>query len=200
MCVLDILSLRVKTGISHWRLRPTLAGVDPLLTMADDAAAVVAGGGHDEHALGVRLGDRLRAGVGHRVDPVADLRLTREIGLEDHPERRILPGDEVEVVLDRGEHLGPRRLRRSVQRLPYETLQRGAVLVEQGEVEVELGGEVAVDAPRGDAGAARDGGHRGGGVAALGELVERGGDDPLARGGRTGAGPIGRSVGHLTKK
>jgi hydroxyacid-oxoacid transhydrogenase len=33
MCVLDILSMRVKTGISHWRLRPTLAVVDPLLTM-----------------------------------------------------------------------------------------------------------------------------------------------------------------------
>ncbi|MET1076354.1 MAG: hydroxyacid-oxoacid transhydrogenase [Umezawaea sp.] len=33
MCVLDVLSLRVKTGISHWRLRPTLAVVDPLLTM-----------------------------------------------------------------------------------------------------------------------------------------------------------------------
>ena len=34
MCVLDILSMRVKTGISHWRLRPTLAVVDPLLTMS----------------------------------------------------------------------------------------------------------------------------------------------------------------------
>ncbi len=33
MCVLDVLSLKVKTGISHWRLRPTLAVVDPLLTM-----------------------------------------------------------------------------------------------------------------------------------------------------------------------
>jgi hydroxyacid-oxoacid transhydrogenase len=33
MCVLDILSMKVKTGISHWRLRPTLAVIDPLLTM-----------------------------------------------------------------------------------------------------------------------------------------------------------------------
>jgi hydroxyacid-oxoacid transhydrogenase len=33
MCILDVLSMRVKTGISHWRLRPTLAVVDPLLTM-----------------------------------------------------------------------------------------------------------------------------------------------------------------------
>ncbi len=33
MCVLDVLSMRVKTGISHWRLRPTLAIVDPLLTL-----------------------------------------------------------------------------------------------------------------------------------------------------------------------
>lgn len=34
MCVLDVLSMRVKTGISHWRLRPTLAVIDPLLTMS----------------------------------------------------------------------------------------------------------------------------------------------------------------------
>ena len=33
MCILDVLAMRVKTGISHWRLRPTLAIVDPLLTM-----------------------------------------------------------------------------------------------------------------------------------------------------------------------
>jgi len=33
MCVMDILSMKVKTGISHWRLRPALAVVDPLLTM-----------------------------------------------------------------------------------------------------------------------------------------------------------------------
>jgi alcohol dehydrogenase class IV len=34
MCILDILSMRVKTGISHWRLRPTMAVVDPVLTMS----------------------------------------------------------------------------------------------------------------------------------------------------------------------
>jgi alcohol dehydrogenase class IV len=34
MCILDILSMKVKTGISHWRLRPALAVVDPLLTMS----------------------------------------------------------------------------------------------------------------------------------------------------------------------
>jgi alcohol dehydrogenase class IV len=34
MCVLDVLSMKVKTGISHWRLRPTLAVVDPVLTMS----------------------------------------------------------------------------------------------------------------------------------------------------------------------
>jgi hydroxyacid-oxoacid transhydrogenase len=33
MCVMDVLSMKVKTGISHWRLRPTLAVIDPLLTM-----------------------------------------------------------------------------------------------------------------------------------------------------------------------
>ena len=33
MCVMDVLSMKVKTGISHWRLRPTMAVVDPLLTM-----------------------------------------------------------------------------------------------------------------------------------------------------------------------
>jgi hydroxyacid-oxoacid transhydrogenase len=34
ICVLDVLSLKVKTGISHARLRPVLAVVDPAVTMS----------------------------------------------------------------------------------------------------------------------------------------------------------------------
>ena len=34
MCVLDILSMKVKSGISHWRLRPTLAIIDPLVSLS----------------------------------------------------------------------------------------------------------------------------------------------------------------------
>jgi alcohol dehydrogenase class IV len=34
VCVLDVLSLKVKTGISHARLRPTMAVVDPLNTVS----------------------------------------------------------------------------------------------------------------------------------------------------------------------
>jgi alcohol dehydrogenase class IV len=44
MCVLDILSMKVKTGISHWRLRPTLAVIDPLLTMSLPAEVTAASG------------------------------------------------------------------------------------------------------------------------------------------------------------
>jgi hydroxyacid-oxoacid transhydrogenase len=44
MCVLDVLSMKVKTGISHWRLRPTLAIVDPLLTMTLPVEVTAAAG------------------------------------------------------------------------------------------------------------------------------------------------------------
>jgi hydroxyacid-oxoacid transhydrogenase len=44
ICVLDVLSLRVKTGISHPRLRPTLAIVDPLLTTSQPAMVTAASG------------------------------------------------------------------------------------------------------------------------------------------------------------
>jgi alcohol dehydrogenase class IV len=42
--VLDVLDLRVKTGISHPRLRPSLAVVDPLLTLTLPAAVTACSG------------------------------------------------------------------------------------------------------------------------------------------------------------
>ena len=44
ICVLDVLSLKVKTGISHPRLRPTLAVVDPDLTFTQPAMVTAAAG------------------------------------------------------------------------------------------------------------------------------------------------------------
>jgi alcohol dehydrogenase class IV len=44
VCVLDVLSLKVKTGISHPRLRPTLAVVDPELTMSQPSGVTASAG------------------------------------------------------------------------------------------------------------------------------------------------------------
>jgi hydroxyacid-oxoacid transhydrogenase len=44
ICVLDVLAQQVKTGISHPRLRPTLAVVDPALTLTQPAAVTAASG------------------------------------------------------------------------------------------------------------------------------------------------------------
>ncbi len=44
ICVLDVLALKVKTGISHARLRPTLAVVDPALTMSQPSGVTAAAG------------------------------------------------------------------------------------------------------------------------------------------------------------
>lgn len=44
ICVLDVLALKVKTGISHARLRPTLAVVDPKLTVTQPREVTAATG------------------------------------------------------------------------------------------------------------------------------------------------------------
>ena len=44
ICVLDVLDLKVKTGISHTALRPTLAVVDPLLTLTQPAEVTACAG------------------------------------------------------------------------------------------------------------------------------------------------------------
>lgn len=44
VCVLDVLAQRVKSGISHARLRPTLAVVDPLLTVTQPPGVTASAG------------------------------------------------------------------------------------------------------------------------------------------------------------
>ncbi|MPQ97094.1 iron-containing alcohol dehydrogenase [Modestobacter sp. I12A-02628] len=44
ICVLDVLAQKVKTGISHARLRPTLAVIDPSLTLTQPAGVTAASG------------------------------------------------------------------------------------------------------------------------------------------------------------
>jgi hydroxyacid-oxoacid transhydrogenase len=44
ICVLDVLALKVKTGISHARLRPTLAVIDPSLTRTQPSGVTAAAG------------------------------------------------------------------------------------------------------------------------------------------------------------
>jgi hydroxyacid-oxoacid transhydrogenase len=44
VCVMDVLAQRVKSGISHARLRPTLAVVDPLLTVTQPAEVTASAG------------------------------------------------------------------------------------------------------------------------------------------------------------
>jgi hydroxyacid-oxoacid transhydrogenase len=44
ICVLDVLAQRVKSGISHVRLRPTLAVVDPALTLTQPAGVTASAG------------------------------------------------------------------------------------------------------------------------------------------------------------
>src|SRR5512132_4202154 len=44
ICVLDVLDQKVKTGISHPRLRPTLAVVDPALTVTQPPGVTAATG------------------------------------------------------------------------------------------------------------------------------------------------------------
>ncbi len=91
ICVLDVLAQHVKTGISHPRLRPTLAVVDPDLTLTQPAG-VTASSGMDIlcHALEAYTAapytsfDRKRAG--ERVpycgaNPVADMWAERALEL-----------------------------------------------------------------------------------------------------------------------
>jgi alcohol dehydrogenase class IV len=91
VCVLDVLAQRVKSGISHARLRPTLAVVDPLLTVTQPAM-VTASSGMDIlcHALESYTARPYTAGPRKQPEqrvpycgsnPVSDMWAERALGL-----------------------------------------------------------------------------------------------------------------------
>ena len=108
ICVLDVLSLHVKTGISHPRLRPTMAVVDPDLTVTQPAA-VTASSGMDIlcHALEsytARPFDAFsRKAPEERVpycgaNPIADMWSERALSLMATSFRRaVADGDDIEA-------------------------------------------------------------------------------------------------------
>jgi alcohol dehydrogenase class IV len=108
VCVLDVLAQRVKSGISHARLRPTLAVVDPLLTLTQPAG-VTASAGMDIlcHALESYTARPYtavpRKQPEQRVpycgsNPVSDMWSERALGLLASSFRRaVLHGDDVEA-------------------------------------------------------------------------------------------------------
>lgn len=91
ICVLDVLSLKVKTGISHARLRPTLAVVDPRLTLTQPAQVTAAAGMdivcHALESYTARwYADQPAKAAGQRVpycgaNPIADLWAEKALGL-----------------------------------------------------------------------------------------------------------------------
>jgi hypothetical protein len=104
---------------------------------------------------GDRVGDGLHAQPRHPGEPLPYGRLVAQVGLEHQPERALHVGalavDEVEVCADRVVHplgvVGGRRHRRA-----HRADQLGGVQVEQGQVELELAGEVLVEHRLGDPG------------------------------------------------
>ncbi|MER7547617.1 hydroxyacid-oxoacid transhydrogenase [Spirillospora sp. NPDC127506] len=111
VCVLDVLDLRVKTGISHPRMRPVLAVVDPELTMSQPAG-VTASAGMDIlcHALEsytARPYDEFaRKRPEQRVpycgaNPVSDMWAEKSLGLLARSFRRaVRDGDDREARTD----------------------------------------------------------------------------------------------------
>jgi alcohol dehydrogenase class IV len=111
VCVLDVLAQRVKSGISHPRLRPTLAVVDPLLTLSQPAG-VTASAGMDIlcHALESYTARWYTAGQRKKpeqrvpycgANPVSDMWSERALGLLATSFRRAVNrGDDVDARND----------------------------------------------------------------------------------------------------
>jgi alcohol dehydrogenase class IV len=108
VCVLDVLAQRVKTGISHQRLRPVRAVVDPLLTLSQPAG-VTASAGMDIlcHALesytAAPYTSRPRKAPGQRVpycgaNPISDMWSERALGLlAQHFRRAVAHGQDLDA-------------------------------------------------------------------------------------------------------
>ena len=111
ICVLDVLALKVKTGISHARLRPMMAIVDPLLTISQPPE-VTAATGMDIlcHALESYTAKPYytyeHKSAEQRVpycgsNPVADMWSMRALELLARSFRRaVLHGEDVEARMD----------------------------------------------------------------------------------------------------
>ncbi len=111
VCILDILGLKLKSGISHPRLRPTLAVIDPLNTLTLPAAATAAAGMDIVcHALESYTARWFEAFPRKRADrrvpycganPVSDLWCERALELVARSFRRaVLNGDDLAARTD----------------------------------------------------------------------------------------------------
>jgi hydroxyacid-oxoacid transhydrogenase len=111
MCILDILALKVKTGISHPKLRPVLAVVDPLTTLTLPPH-VTASCGMDVlcHALESYTARHYRSYLRRRPEqravyvgnnPVSDAFIERALPLLSRSFRRaVLNGDDLDARTD----------------------------------------------------------------------------------------------------
>ena len=111
VCVLDVLEHRVKTGISHPRLRPTLAVVDPLLTLSQPPL-VTASTGMDIlcHALESYTARSYTAGARKQpqqrvpycgANPISDMWSERALALLAGSFRRaVRDGDDIDARRD----------------------------------------------------------------------------------------------------
>ena len=108
ICVLDVLALKVKTGISHPALRPTLAVVDPDLTLTQPAGVTAAAGldivCHALESYTARWYARFDAKTPEQrvpycgANPIADLWSERALALLAGPFRRaVADGSDVEA-------------------------------------------------------------------------------------------------------
>jgi hydroxyacid-oxoacid transhydrogenase len=111
VCIMDVLALKVKTGISHPRLRPTLAVVDPILTVSQPPG-VTASSGMDIvcHALESYTAhwyaDFERKRPEQRVpycgaNPIGDMWAEKALSLISRSFRRaVRDGDDLEARVD----------------------------------------------------------------------------------------------------